>query len=912
VKIIVSYTSSDRAWAQWIGWQLQEAGHEPFIHDWEIGAGENIAGWMEQCFKEADRLIGIFSDAYCDAKYSQSERWAAYWKDPRGRTGFLIPIEVRDVSNWPELVSPLKRLSLVGLSESEASAELTAFLQPANSPTVKPVFPGISVSPPTSVARFTDGSEPLGAIPPTFPALASINREPTAVVMPPIAASRADLDPSIHCIDDHEPKPQIFGRDDEVETIVNAVLEGKMILVAGGPGMGKTAAATAAFYDPRILPRFGRRRVFASLETATEPRAILAKLVEALGLPPTGDEVSLLRIIESNATERPLAAILDNAETVFDTNRGTAERLLKLVAQIRGLSLVVTIRGVAPPIPGAVQIDNLGKLDPSAAREAFLAVAGEIFRCDPDLSHLLEALDGHALSIRLVAAQAIGSPSLKGLRESWDEVHSEILRVSGEDEGRLTSVRASLSLSLNSRRMKSTPLARRLMALIAFLPSGLAESDAPSLLGERGAITKLRANEAVSCLHQLRLVERRPDRRLRMLTPLRECVKNDVGPLEVDRERLTERYLRLAARAATIGTPNWAKYRESVEGEADNLDAICEFAVATNITHKNIQDAIGGLLRFHLFSGRGSAGSVEHALAKLRRHPPSVFLASCIRGQGDIARANSNYETSRLRYEEARTLFRYLKDLRNEANCIFRLGDLAMLLSDYETARIRVEEALLLYQKFADPLGSANSFYVLGAIALARRNHNKANAYFTDALALYQLHDFLGKGNVLHRLGELALLQSDGNMARAHVEEALLIYRLIGNTLGEANCIRILGDIANAALDFSSAVKRYDEARLLFRFLGDVSSEAYSTIKLGKVQRRGQNEEQGLANIELGFGLYFKISNASDLAFPGWQAMHRAFTCGDKVEMQKYRGLAKSSWTAIGRLDLVHEWVQSE
>jgi predicted ATPase len=198
----------------------------------------------------------------------------------------------------------------------------------------------------------------------------------------------ADTSFSIRCIDDHEPKPQIFGRDIEVETIVNAVLKEKMILVAGGPGMGKTAVAIAALYDPRIVAHFGRHRVFASLETATEPRAILAKLVETLGLPPMGDEVSLLHILEANAGERPLAAILDNAETVFDENRAAAERLLNLLERIRGLSIVVTVRGVAPPITGAISI-GLPKLATQPAEAAFLAIASASFEGDPDLSHLL-------------------------------------------------------------------------------------------------------------------------------------------------------------------------------------------------------------------------------------------------------------------------------------------------------------------------------------------------------------------------------------------------------------------------------------------------------------------------------------------------------------------------------------------
>jgi SIR2-like domain len=353
----------------------------------------------------------------------------------------------------------------------------------------------------------------------------------------------ADPDATIRCIDQHEPKPDIFGRKDEVELIVEALLAGKPAIVAGGPGMGKTAVATAALYDPRIIARFRRRRVFASLETGTEPRAVLAKLVEALGLLPTGDEVSLLRILEASAAERPIAAILDNADTVFEIDRGESERLLNLAAQIEYLSLAITIRGVAPHIPGAIAIEDLPKLAPPAARDAFLAIAGASFATDPDLPYLLEALDGHALSIQLVAAQASGLPTLKGLRELWDEARAEILHRPGEDESRLTSVRASLSLSLGSRRMKSAPLARRLLGLLALLPGGLAEADAPSLLGERAVVTRARASEAVGCLHRLRLVERRSDRRLRMLTPLRECARRDVPVMPDDRKRLVGRYL---------------------------------------------------------------------------------------------------------------------------------------------------------------------------------------------------------------------------------------------------------------------------------------------------------------------------------------------------------------------------------
>jgi SIR2-like domain len=88
--------------------------------------------------------------------------------------------------------------------------------------------------------------------------------------LPALTAHPADPDDTIRCIDQHEPKPQLFGRDGEITLVVDALLAGKSAVVAGGPGMGKTAVATAALYDQRVIAKFGRRRVFASLETATE------------------------------------------------------------------------------------------------------------------------------------------------------------------------------------------------------------------------------------------------------------------------------------------------------------------------------------------------------------------------------------------------------------------------------------------------------------------------------------------------------------------------------------------------------------------------------------------------------------------------------------------------------------------
>jgi tetratricopeptide (TPR) repeat protein len=766
---------------------------------------------------------------------------------------------------------------------------------------------------------------------------------------PPTPALTIDPDAAIRCIDQHEPKPELFGRDREVELVVGALLAGKPAIVAGGPGMGKTAVATAALYDPRMVATFRRRRVFASLETATEPRAILAKLVEALGLPPTGDEVSLLRILEANAAERPIAAILDNADTSFDLDRGESERLLNLAAQIEHLSLAVTIRGVAPHVAGAIPIDDLPKLPPLASKDAFIAIAGASFRTDPDLPYLLEALDGHALSIHLVAAQASGLPTLKGLRGLWDEVHAEILRRPGEKESRLTSVRVSLALSLSSRRMKSAPLARRLLAMLALLPAGLAEANVHSLLGERGTVTRGRAAEVVACLYQLRLVERRRDSRLRMLTPLRECARHDIHVMPNDRKRLVDRYMIVAEKGGKIGRSDWSTVRNDVEAESDNLDPICEVVVETDILHRRLDVALNGLAAFHQLSGRATVNSVTRAVERLREQSPQraanymcrlgsiAFMrsdhdtarawldgalalfrrvgdligeAECIQLLGMGALQQSDHVTALARFEEALALRRSAHSTLGEANCIFNLGEIARRRSDHVTATDLFESASTLFQSAGSVVSKAHCICSLGHIALERSDYATALDRFETALALYR-HGGLSQGeaNCILGLGAVARLQSDDRTATALFEQALTLFRHLGEVMGEANCTRGIGEIALTHKDYPTAAARFEEAQALYRKSRNQHSLAQTMIRLGLVRLYVGDTSQGLANIEAGFALYFNATDTQDRALLGWRALHRALVCKDTAEAARHREEARASWTAVGRLDLITDWL---
>jgi TIR domain len=148
-EIFISYTSSDRDWAFWIGHELEALGHVPRIHEWELSGGGDIAAWMEERHDKADHVLCVNSKAYRTAPYSSWERHAAQWAAADQRPGFALPVRV-DESSLSTLFAHIKRCDLFGVDEAEARARLIAFLTPAGKPSQRGPFPGGAARPPSS------------------------------------------------------------------------------------------------------------------------------------------------------------------------------------------------------------------------------------------------------------------------------------------------------------------------------------------------------------------------------------------------------------------------------------------------------------------------------------------------------------------------------------------------------------------------------------------------------------------------------------------------------------------------------------------------------------------------------------------------------------------------------------------
>ena len=143
-NFFISYNSADKEWAEWIAWQLEEAGFSVAFQLWDFRPGENFILKMQEVSREAERTIAVLSPNYLNADFTQPEWAAAFKRDPRGTKGILLPIMVRDCKQELEgLLPEIINIDLVGLNKQEARKKLLEGINRGrNKPQTPPTFPG--------------------------------------------------------------------------------------------------------------------------------------------------------------------------------------------------------------------------------------------------------------------------------------------------------------------------------------------------------------------------------------------------------------------------------------------------------------------------------------------------------------------------------------------------------------------------------------------------------------------------------------------------------------------------------------------------------------------------------------------------------------------------------------------------
>jgi hypothetical protein len=178
----VSYTDKDRAWAEWLAWQLEDAGYRVLIRAWDFVPGSDRLARMDEGIRLAQRTIAVLSDAYVGSVYDGQEWRAAQQADPAGFTRKLVPVCVEDCER-PGLLHTIVSIDLFGLTADDAQRRLLEQIRGAIDGRVKPTTPPGFPVPPRQ-------APPVG--PPDFPAQASLALARGTIETPPSASGNRD------------------------------------------------------------------------------------------------------------------------------------------------------------------------------------------------------------------------------------------------------------------------------------------------------------------------------------------------------------------------------------------------------------------------------------------------------------------------------------------------------------------------------------------------------------------------------------------------------------------------------------------------------------------------------------------------------------------------------------------------
>ncbi len=585
-----------------------------------------------------------------------------------------------------------------------------------------------------------------------------------------------------------------FGRESLADTLATECLAEPppRILVLGGAGFGKTTLTNAVATHRLVAQKFGQRRWFVGLETATEARGIVVAIAVALGLDTAGGLAPVL----ARLGEAPGLLVLDNLETPWEAEEHPTAAILRQLAAVPGLVLLASLRGTEQPGGARWRLVPLGPLADDDAARLFRDFAHNVRPDDPNLQNFIAALGGVPLALELVAKRVGARDTLAESWAEWQRLGTTLAARLRDGRVRNDSLARSIDFSWDSPRLG--PAGRRLFALLGQLPAGIAAEDCRALLAGD-------AERAESELLAVGLAHHR-DGRIDLLPPIRDHAARRHPPAADDQTCWIGHYLGLAHREGRkVGAEGGREAVARLLPEAANLESAMlaaregpDRAVAVVATY--------GFADFVRFTGAGSATPLRALAIACHAADDPLGEANCIRSLGDIALRRSDHAAARAAYEEALPLYRRVGDVLGEANCIRSLGDIALARSDHAAARAAYEEALPLYRR-------------VGAV--------------------------LGEANCIQSLGDIARDRSDHAAARAAYEEALPLYRRVGDVLGEANCIQRLGDI-DAELGDPAARDRFGAALRLYERIPEPYSIGFTHRRLA-ILAAGPERVQHLA-----------------------------------------------------------------
>jgi tetratricopeptide (TPR) repeat protein len=463
----VSYNKADKAWAEWIAWQLEEAGYTTVLQAWDFRPGSNFVLEMQRAAAEAQRTVAVLSPDYINALYTHPEWAAAFAQDPKGEKGTLLPVRVREC-DLKGLLPQIIYVDQVGLAEEAAKdALLEGASRERAKPKEAPRFPAKAKRSVTEQPRFP------GALP--------------TIWNVPIRRN-----------------PNFTGRDEEVRDLSDTLSSsGSTVVtqtVSGLGGIGKTQLVSEYCY--KYSPRYDVVWWLHAEEHA-ELSAQYATLAIALGLA-NNEETNQILLID---TARTWLGRNSGWLLVFD-NAPDAKSIAELIPPTGSGHVLVTSRD--PNWRGLGVTKPLGVLREDEAVEFLLKRTGRSER--EAAGELAERVGYLPLALEQAGAyvEATGC-SLRDYIDMFARHELEMLRAGEPATEYIHSVATTWSLAL-AEVSAGHPAASTVLKLLAWVgpdevPTGVLISAGKHLVGDVDLDDKMSLMGVLGALRKYSLAE---------------------------------------------------------------------------------------------------------------------------------------------------------------------------------------------------------------------------------------------------------------------------------------------------------------------------------------------------------------------------------------------------------------------
>jgi tetratricopeptide (TPR) repeat protein len=644
----ISYNRADRTWAEWIAWQLEEAGYTTVLQAWDFRPGCNFVLEIQRAACEAERTIAVLSPAYLSALYPQPEWAAAFAQDPTGQKGTLLPVRVQECG-LKGLLAQIVHIDLVGLDEPKAKeALLEGIKRERPKPAIKTGFPA--------------GAERSVAEQPRFPGS-----------LPPIWNVP------------HNRNPNFTGREDLLAALHKALGSKQPTAltqaISGLGGVGKTQLAVeyahrhAADYDVVWWIR------------AEEPATLasdLAALAGPLNLPQKDatDQRLIVQAVQSWLDAKQARSLL-----IFDNARGP-EELPEYLPQSRLGHVIITSRNpnwrtVAAPLP--VQVWSRD--------EATRFLLKRTVQTDENAAaKLAEELGDLPLALEQAGAymEETGS-TISAYLELYRSRRRELWEAEHPPTDYPCTVAATLSLALH-KVLQESPVAADLLNLLAFL--GPDEIPLSVVTGGREHLPKalstaarnaVAMNRVIKGLRQYSLVERSGDS-VTVHRLVQTVVRDRLA--EPEKKKWAEAAVRLVNDAFPVEADDvrtWPECARLLPQALSAAEHAGKLGVAPEATGRVLNQA--GLYLWGRAKFEEAKAALERALsiAEAAFGPKHPNVATAINNLGNVLQALGDLKAAKKCFERALSIHEaafgpnhpeVATDVNNLGGVLKALGDL--------------------------------------------------------------------------------------------------------------------------------------------------------------------------------------------------------------------------------------------